>query len=226
MKIHLQPTSGDEDAALDHTARLAAPRTLTGDATVVITEAFSGPYFVTGDGEQITVYMRDSGFEMSYRASADDEWQSWEAKAGTVQRLDNRNGVKVTSSSDVTPAVFKAIASLFMCDDAMDGSAVLAKGEGSPDELLEGWLDSRAVDLGSSDWINAYNRFSARILSRTETAMSQAPILDGVDESKLLATDDAAVWAEEFVKLHPDVDEGTMIAWFANCAETAKGLAG
>lgn len=40
---------------------------------------------------------------------------------------------------------------------------------------------------------------------------------------KLLSTDDAQVWAREFVALHGG-DEGLMIGWFANAIETAKRI--
>ena len=43
-----------------------------------------------------------------------------------------------------------------------------------------------------------------------------------VDERRLYATDNAAVWAEEFNKVCPEVDEGLMIGWFANAIESAK----
>lgn len=42
-----------------------------------------------------------------------------------------------------------------------------------------------------------------------------------VNQERLLGSTDAAVWAEEFAKFAPDVDEGTMIGWFANTIETA-----
>lgn len=45
-----------------------------------------------------------------------------------------------------------------------------------------------------------------------------------VDSDKLLSTDDAQVWAKEFAKRFPIIDEDAMIGWFANCAETAKML--
>jgi hypothetical protein len=45
-----------------------------------------------------------------------------------------------------------------------------------------------------------------------------------VDERLLYSTDNAAVWAEEFAKVCPEVDRGLMIGWFANCAESAKML--
>ena len=34
----------------------------------------------------------------------------------------------------------------------------------------------------------------------------------------------AAVWAEEFAKVHPEIDQGLMIGWFANAIETARGF--
>ena len=43
-----------------------------------------------------------------------------------------------------------------------------------------------------------------------------------VDRHRLYATTDASVWAEEFYKVCPEVDEGLMIGWFANAIETAK----
>ena len=48
-----------------------------------------------------------------------------------------------------------------------------------------------------------------------------------VDVKKLHATDDAMVWAEEFVALFKSgvvVDEGLMVGWFANSIETARIL--
>lgn len=45
-----------------------------------------------------------------------------------------------------------------------------------------------------------------------------------VDQDRLMSTDCADVWAEEFAKIRPEIDRGLMIAWFANCAETAKDL--
>lgn len=46
-----------------------------------------------------------------------------------------------------------------------------------------------------------------------------------VDIQRLYATDDAAVWAAEFKKVCPGVDEGLMIGWFANAIETCKDRA-
>lgn|GEM_PF-5715450 len=37
-------------------------------------------------------------------------------------------------------------------------------------------------------------------------------------------TDDAAVWAKEFCERNPSIDEGTMIAWFANAIECSHDL--
>lgn len=44
------------------------------------------------------------------------------------------------------------------------------------------------------------------------------------DEALLRTTTDASVWAAEFCKVQPDVDEGLMIGWFANAIETAKTI--
>jgi hypothetical protein len=43
-----------------------------------------------------------------------------------------------------------------------------------------------------------------------------------VDQKRLYATTDASAWAEEFAKVVPEVDQGTMVTWFANAIETAK----
>lgn len=45
---------------------------------------------------------------------------------------------------------------------------------------------------------------------------------DRVDEKRLRGTTDASVWAEEFKKVYPDADRGTMIGWFANAIETGR----
>ena len=43
-----------------------------------------------------------------------------------------------------------------------------------------------------------------------------------VNEALLRSTDDATIWAREFKKIQPDVDEDLMIVWFANAIESAK----
>jgi len=47
-----------------------------------------------------------------------------------------------------------------------------------------------------------------------------------VDVERLYATTDAAVWAEEFAKVEPGVDQGLMIGWFAGAIEAGVRLAG
>lgn len=42
-----------------------------------------------------------------------------------------------------------------------------------------------------------------------------------VNERRLRAAADAAVWAEEFAKVEPNVDQGLMVGWFANAMQTA-----
>jgi hypothetical protein len=46
----------------------------------------------------------------------------------------------------------------------------------------------------------------------------------GALHGRLYASADAQVWAEEFVKMNPHMDEGTMIGWFANAMQTAIDL--
>lgn len=41
---------------------------------------------------------------------------------------------------------------------------------------------------------------------------------------RLLSSSDARVWAEEFAKVCPDVDQGLMVTWFANAMVTATAL--
>lgn len=52
--------------------------------------------------------------------------------------------------------------------------------------------------------------------------------LPAVDEAKLRMTTDASVWAEAFMQTFGprlgDIDEGTMIGWFANAIEVARAL--
>ena len=51
-----------------------------------------------------------------------------------------------------------------------------------------------------------------------------------VNQEKLYATTDAAVWAAEFMAefgdRKDDIDEGLMIGWFANAIETAERING
>jgi hypothetical protein len=37
-----------------------------------------------------------------------------------------------------------------------------------------------------------------------------------------METTDAVVWAAEFMKIAPEVDEGAMIGWFANAIENGR----
>jgi len=46
-----------------------------------------------------------------------------------------------------------------------------------------------------------------------------------IDQDKLLTSTDAQVWATEFAKVRPDVDEGLMLGWFANAIETSWRIA-
>ncbi len=43
-----------------------------------------------------------------------------------------------------------------------------------------------------------------------------------VDEARLLTTTDATIWVEEFHKVHPEVDKGMMLGWFANALEVGR----
>jgi hypothetical protein len=42
--------------------------------------------------------------------------------------------------------------------------------------------------------------------------------------AKLHLTTDASIWASEFCKLNPNMDEETMIGWFANEIEATKDI--
>jgi hypothetical protein len=46
--------------------------------------------------------------------------------------------------------------------------------------------------------------------------------METVDAKLLHSTTDAAVWAAEFMKIAPEVDEGAMIGWFANAIENGR----
>jgi hypothetical protein len=54
----------------------------TGVAEVTITEAFIGPKFATVDGEDLSVMMRDAGFELVYFAG--DEYHMISCNEGKV----------------------------------------------------------------------------------------------------------------------------------------------
>lgn len=43
-----------------------------------------------------------------------------------------------------------------------------------------------------------------------------------VNTERLYSTTDASVWAEEFAKVQPDIDEGFMVGWFANAMQTVE----
>jgi hypothetical protein len=60
--------------------------------------------------------------------------------------------------------------------------------------------------------------------STPDTRWHVTTMFPPVDEARLRSTDKADVWAEEFAKVFPEIDQGTMIAWFANCAENAKDI--
>lgn len=60
---------------------------------------------------------------------------------------------------------------------------------------------------------------------RYAAPIDQAAMPDLIDTDRLYATTDAAVWAAEFVKVQPGIDEGFMTGWFAAAIETAKQAA-
>jgi hypothetical protein len=64
-----------------------------------------------------------------------------------------------------------------------------------------------------------HQRIAAGTLLEVENSVS-----DEVDTERLYQSATADVWAEEFAKVQPDVDQGLMIGWFANAMETAKSL--
>ena len=53
--------------------------------------------------------------------------------------------------------------------------------------------------------------------------MKTKPSQAKVNERRLRETTNARVWAEEFAKVCPDVDEGLMIGWFADLACAVRG---
>lgn len=53
---------------------------------VLITEAYIGPKLVTGAGEELSICMRDSGFEVTYLDS-DDVEHTYSFNDGFVRRL-------------------------------------------------------------------------------------------------------------------------------------------
>lgn len=51
---------------------------------VEIREAFTGPLFITGEGETLGICMRDSGFEMTYQDRSGGKVQVIRANVGEV----------------------------------------------------------------------------------------------------------------------------------------------
>jgi hypothetical protein len=58
---------------------------------------------------------------------------------------------------------------------------------------------------------------------REEIRRTPAP---EVDTARLYGSRDAAVWADEFAKVDPDLDWGLMVGWFANAIETGASHVG
>lgn len=98
-------------------------------------------------------------------------------------------------SLSVESAVFQALGAASTCWESLSGTGV---------------FDSdRAKRIGDA--------LLAEIASRSAST-------DTVDQERLYASPTADVWAEEFAKVRPDVDEGLMIGWFANAMQTALNL--
>lgn len=98
-------------------------------------------------------------------------------------------------SLSIKSAVFQALGAASVCWDDMIGTGV---------------FDSdRAKRIGDA--------LVAEIASRSAATGE-------VDQERLYASPTADVWAEEFAKVRPDVDQGLMIGWFANAMETAINL--
>ncbi len=81
------------------------------------------------------------------------------------------------------------------------------------------------VDGSAKPDVNAAAECDLEPLYLAAPAVSEPADKPPVDEDRLRSTDDASVWADEFSKVHPEIDRGLMIGWFANCAEGAKDLA-
>lgn len=58
--------------------------------------------------------------------------------------------------------------------------------------------------------------------SRNYPDALKRPTSTVVDIDRLYSTTDARVWAQEFAKVCPEVDQGLMTSWFANAIETTR----
>lgn len=83
MKLEIQPFGAMDPVSLQ-----------LGVGVVAIRECFEGLTFVTSDGEQLSVCMRDSGFEVLYRPD--------DTQAGAPLRL-NRGVVELIADNDYPP---------------------------------------------------------------------------------------------------------------------------
>jgi hypothetical protein len=53
--------------------------------------------------------------------------------------------------------------------------------------------------------------------SDEDVIAAYATVTGPVNEMRLRGQFDARVWVEEFAKLYPKCDQGTMLGWFSNC---------
>ena len=56
--------------------------------------------------------------------------------------------------------------------------------------------------------------------SAEDVIAAYATVTGPVNEMRLRGQFDARVWVEEFAKLYPECDQGTMLGWFSNCLMT------
>jgi hypothetical protein len=223
-----------------------------GVGDVVITKAFLGVGFLTGDGEHLGVSMRDHGFEFLYHPEGvDGPEQHWEFKNGMVKRLDgsgsadadyrNADGSLQAGALAAMMAEIDRLRAQGRLADLIWGKRGVPTAEPGPVSIggfpvdvtdtpppVTGFTTVEDVPTGDQRvWkrlgtIDKIERDGDGITVTGTVDPAPDPV---IDERLLRTTDKADVWAREFAKVFPDVDEGTMIAWFANCAENAKDLA-
>jgi hypothetical protein len=84
-----------------------------------------------------------------------------------------------------------------------------------PPSVTEGTVSSMLVGT-LRDLIDEYGY--AGVFSTLE----ELELDDTKRMNALLSTTDASRWASEFCRLNPDMDEGTMLAWFSSAIETGR----
>lgn len=91
MFVHIKTTDDEEREEMYE---------IDGSDIVTITKVFNGVRFITEDGEELSVVMRDSGFEFVYIGDDPDIEHWYSCNNGFVRRLSVRKGASESGKVD------------------------------------------------------------------------------------------------------------------------------